>query len=155
MSTEGNPFLRWRRIPDDQTTTEGTTMNRTLRRTSGLAALALTATLGLAACSDDSGDSDSTATDTSSETTANPDPYGQCGWESTNKYYACAVDGAAPGTEDPDGISPIQCQGGLVEGGMCDPMGAPVDGIGCCTEDGVLFYCDQNTDTIVRQDCGQ
>ncbi|GAB6984215.1 fasciclin domain-containing protein [Nocardioides pyridinolyticus] len=38
-------------------------MNRSLRRTSGLAAFALAATLGLAACSDDSGD---TAADTSS-----------------------------------------------------------------------------------------
>ncbi len=40
-------------------------MNRSLRRTSGLAALALTATLGLAACSsDDSGDASATAGDT-------------------------------------------------------------------------------------------
>jgi uncharacterized surface protein with fasciclin (FAS1) repeats len=54
-------------MTDDQTTTEGTTMNRNLRRTSGLAALALAATMGLAACSDDSGDSGSTASDTSSE----------------------------------------------------------------------------------------
>jgi uncharacterized surface protein with fasciclin (FAS1) repeats len=56
----------------DQTTTEGTTMNRTLRRTSGLAALALTATVGLAACSSDSdsGDSGSTASDTSSDTSS-------------------------------------------------------------------------------------
>ena len=42
-------------------------MNRSLRRTSGLAALALVATLGLAACSDDSGDSGDTASDTTSE----------------------------------------------------------------------------------------
>lgn len=68
MSNEGNPFPGRRRITADQTTTEGTTMNRTLRRTSGLAALVLTATLGLAACSDDSDDSDTSATDTSSET---------------------------------------------------------------------------------------
>lgn len=40
-------------------------MNRSLRRTTGLAALALTATLGLAACSDD-GDSNDTASDSSS-----------------------------------------------------------------------------------------
>ncbi|MBA2954895.1 fasciclin domain-containing protein [Nocardioides sp. MAH-18] len=40
-------------------------MNRSLRRTTGLAALALTATLGLAACSDD-GDSNDTAADDSS-----------------------------------------------------------------------------------------
>ena len=43
-------------------------MNRSLRRTSGLAALVLTATLGLAACSDSSGDnaSDSSSSDMSS-----------------------------------------------------------------------------------------
>jgi uncharacterized surface protein with fasciclin (FAS1) repeats len=40
-------------------------MTRSLRRTTGLAALALTATLGLAACSDD-GDSNSSASDDSS-----------------------------------------------------------------------------------------
>ena len=40
-------------------------MTRSLRRTTGLAALALTATLGLAACSDD-GDSNDNATDSSS-----------------------------------------------------------------------------------------
>lgn len=45
-------------------------MNRTFRRTSGLAALALAATMGLAACSDDSGDSGSSATDTSSDTSS-------------------------------------------------------------------------------------
>jgi uncharacterized surface protein with fasciclin (FAS1) repeats len=45
---------------------EGTTMkHRSLRRTTGLAAIALTATLGLAACSSDSG-SDSNASDSTS-----------------------------------------------------------------------------------------
>ena len=47
-------------------------MNRSLRRTSGLAALALTATMGFAACSsDDSGGS--TASDTSSSTSSPSD----------------------------------------------------------------------------------
>lgn len=44
-------------------------MNRSLRRSSGIAALALVATFGLAACSDDSGSED-TASDTSSSTTS-------------------------------------------------------------------------------------
>lgn len=49
-------------------------MKRSLRRTTGLAALALTATLGLAACSDD-GDSDATASDDSSMSTeTSPSP---------------------------------------------------------------------------------
>ena len=42
-------------------------MNRSIRRTSGLAALALTATLGLAACSSDSSD---TASESDSPTAA-------------------------------------------------------------------------------------
>jgi len=70
MSPETNPFLCLRRMTDTQTTTEGTTMNRTLRRSSGIAALALVATVGLAACSDDSGDSGSTASDTSSDSSS-------------------------------------------------------------------------------------
>ena len=44
-------------------------MNRSLRRTTGLAALALTATLGLAACSDDGDSNDNTASDDSSMST--------------------------------------------------------------------------------------
>lgn len=44
-------------------------MKRPLRRTSGLAAIALLTTMGLAACSDDSG-SDDTASDTSSSSTS-------------------------------------------------------------------------------------
>lgn len=46
-------------------------MKRSLRRTTGLAALALTATLGLAACSDD-GDSNDTASDDSSQMSESP-----------------------------------------------------------------------------------
>lgn len=42
-------------------------MNRSIRRTSGLAALALAATMGLAACSSDSSDAGSSGTDTTSE----------------------------------------------------------------------------------------
>ncbi len=46
-------------------------MNRTLRRSSGLAALALVASIGLAACSDDSDDSSSGgSTDMNSDSTS-------------------------------------------------------------------------------------
>jgi uncharacterized surface protein with fasciclin (FAS1) repeats len=47
-------------------------MNRSLRRTTGLAALALVATCGLAACSDDSGSDDTASETTSSETSDAP-----------------------------------------------------------------------------------
>lgn len=56
-----NPAARLLRITPDKTTTgKAPPMNRSLRRTSGLAALALAATMGLAACS--GGDSAGSAT---------------------------------------------------------------------------------------------
>lgn len=48
-------------------------MTRTLRRTSGLAALVLTATIGLAACGSDSDDASSGGSDTSSSDTSSSD----------------------------------------------------------------------------------
>ncbi|MBL9103113.1 MAG: hypothetical protein JNL82_19360 [Myxococcales bacterium] len=101
-----------------------------------------------------------TATSESTLSTGEPEttggePYGQCGWESTNKYYACAADGATPGAEDPEGMDPIQCPDGLVEGGACSDANGPVNAIGCCTLTGELYYCDtQSTLTIIYQDCG-
>lgn len=47
-------------------------MNRSLRRSSGLAALALVATFGFTACSDDSGSDDAATDTTSSETSEAP-----------------------------------------------------------------------------------
>ena len=47
-------------------------MNRSLRRTSGLAALALTATLGLAACGDDGDSTDSSGSTSTSDSGSTP-----------------------------------------------------------------------------------
>ncbi len=94
---------------------------------------------------------------TTTSTTGEPSGFGNCGWVVRAKYYACAADGAVPGLVDPDGISPIACADNVVEGDACKDL-MPVDEIGCCTPDGVLFYCDTQTDpnapTVFRQECG-
>lgn len=74
--------------------------------------------------------------------TGEPSLFGKCGWVLRSKYYACDVDGGTPGLVDPDGISPIDCADGLVEGEPCDDRNGPVNGVGCCTPAGVLFFCD-------------
>lgn len=95
---------------------------------------------------------DTTATTDTTDTDGGA--YGQCGWNTPEKYYDCAASGGTPGLADPEGISPIECPDGLTEGAACTDDG-PVDSIGCCTPAGVLFFCDtQTTNTIYRQDCG-
>ena len=74
--------------------------------------------------------------------TGEPSLFGKCGWVLRSKYYACDVDGGTPGLIDPDGISPIDCADGLVEGDSCDDRNGRVNGVGCCTPTGVLFFCD-------------
>ena len=78
--------------------------------------------------------------------------YGMCGWLADPGYYDCASNGAEPGLE---GDTPIACPGGLVEG---EPCNGAVDEIGCCTLEGVNFFCDTQTDpnnpVIYRIDCG-
>lgn len=85
--------------------------------------------------------------------------YGNCGWkESDISYYSCTdEEGTVPGLEDPMGMYPIMCPEGLVAGDPCvDDM--PVSGVGCCTPEGHLFFCDADTNpdmpVIFEQDCG-
>jgi uncharacterized surface protein with fasciclin (FAS1) repeats len=67
-----NPARERHRTTRVPTSTEGNTMNRSLRRTTGLAALALTATFSFAACS--GSDSEGSATDdTSTSSTPSED----------------------------------------------------------------------------------
>ncbi|MBK7824630.1 hypothetical protein [Nannocystis sp.] len=97
---------------------------------------------------------DNTTTATTDNTTGGVSAYGKCGWNAENKYYACEPDGVA-GLEDPDGISPIACPDGLVEGEKCDEEGGPVKGVGCCTPEGTLYYCDSNDSlAIFKEECG-
>lgn len=66
-----------------------------------------------------------------------------CGWDGGNGYYACGSQG-----EDPRGINPIECPGGLVEGDPCDT----VRGIGCCDQNGDNWYCTEDQ-TLFLDDC--
>lgn len=102
---------------------------------------------------------DTTTVNETIETTADPDTttgvsmFGQCGWYDEEKYYDCAPP-AEPGLEDPEGISPIECPGGLAEGDPCTDDDGPVNSVGCCTPEGVLFFCDtQDTMAVYRVDC--
>jgi len=84
--------------------------------------------------------------------------YGMCGWVARENFYGCVnTDGAEPGAEDPAGIDPIDCAAGLVEGDPCTDKEGPVTSIGCCTPEGVLYFCDIEADepTIYRLDCDE
>jgi hypothetical protein len=99
---------------------------------------------------------DGTTTDaTTTDATTGQSGYGQCGWFAEDKYYACAADGAVASLEDPDGISPIACADGLAEGDKCTEEEGPVKGVGCCTPEGTLYYCDsEGANVVVKQECG-
>lgn len=94
-----------------------------------------------------------TTTEGTTDNTTGPVELG-CGWNARGNFYACAQDGGVPNLEDPDGISPIACDPGLVAGEKCSDEEGPVDGVGCCTPEGVLYFCDVEGDsTIFEQDC--
>ena len=98
---------------------------------------------------------DGTTTVATEATTGMGGAYGQCGWFAADKYYACSSDGAVASLEDPDGISAIACPDGLEEGGKCSEEEGPVKGVGCCTTEGVLYFCDsEGALTIIKQECG-
>lgn len=103
----------------------------------------------------DSGTTVNTSVGSDTETDTGGVLYGNCGWFAEEKYYSC--DGV-PGEVDPDGISPIACPDGLVNEAACDDESGPVKSEGCCTPEGVLFFCDTLTDPdapkIYEQDCG-
>lgn len=91
-------------------------------------------------------------TGTTTENTTGTVLYGNCGWyQDVESYYACEQDGGVPGAIDPMG-EPILCNPGLVAGEACSDDG-PVGNLGCCTEEGILFYCGQSS-KIIEQDCG-
>ncbi len=91
---------------------------------------------------------------TSGTTTGGVDP--GCGWYAADKYYDCVTEenGVVAGMEDPEMISPIACADDLAEGDKCDSDNGPVTKVGCCTPEGVLFYCeDEVSNSIVKIDC--
>ena len=91
--------------------------------------------------------------------------YGNCGWyadpeprnpDVEGNYYECAdaENGVVGGVSDPEGLSPIDCPADLVEGEKCDEDVGPVKGVGCCTPEGVLYFCDsEGSSSIVKIVC--
>lgn len=101
------------------------------------------------------------ATETTAETgntTGTPPLYGMCGWfESDVSYYACVEDGGVAAAEDPLMENAIACPEGAAAGDPCTVEEGPVTGVGCCTADGHLLFCDDtNPDmpVVFDQDCG-
>jgi hypothetical protein len=93
---------------------------------------------------------DATTDGTTTNTTGPFEP--GCGWAVRGNYYACAPEGE-PGLEDPDMIDPIACKGNLMADEPCSDMDGPVNSIGCCTPEGVLYFCDAGS--IFEQDCNE
>jgi hypothetical protein len=75
------------------------------------------------------------------------DPAGGCGWDAEQTFpgYYCGGSG-----EDPDGMFPLTCPDGLVEG---DPCGEVISGVGCCDANGDNWYCGEG-DIITLIPCG-
>lgn len=89
---------------------------------------------------------------TTDGTTGGGGDFGNCGWNAEAKYYACPADGGVPSMSDPDNISPIACPDVLpAEGEKCDEESS-VTGVGCCTPQGVNYYCAEGAISI--EDCG-
>ncbi|MDC0670577.1 hypothetical protein [Nannocystis radixulma] len=86
-----------------------------------------------------------TSTSVDPETTGTP--YGNCGWDGANAFYACGFMG-----EDPGGTNPIDCPPDVMEGAPCDETTA-VNGIGCCTLNGDNYYCSAEN-TVFLASCG-
>lgn len=92
--------------------------------------------------------------------------YGNCGWyadpeprnpDVEGNYYECAdaENGVVGGVSDPEGLAPIDCPADIEEGGKCDEDVGPVKGVGCCTPEGILYFCDsEDTSSIQKVDCG-
>jgi hypothetical protein len=76
-----------------------------------------------------------------------------CGWNDRGNYYACAADGGTPGLEDPEMIDPIMC-GEDVMGGVACMDDLPVSDIGCCTPEGVLYFCTEEG-MVFEQNCNE
>lgn len=97
-----------------------------------------------------------TGATTSEETTSGSDSstgddYGLCGWNPDKNYYACMSDGGIPGMIDSD--HPIDCPPGVTKGDPCTEDGE-INNYGCCTPEGVLYYCEiTETNKVIETDC--
>lgn len=76
--------------------------------------------------------------------------YGNCGWVDEG-YYACGANG---GVEDPEMKDMIACPDGVEEGAKCTEEMGPVKAVGCCTPEGVNYYCDSEESMMIFvEDC--
>jgi len=77
--------------------------------------------------------------------------YGNCGWVDEG-YYACGANG---GVEDPEMKDMIACPDGVEESAKCTEEMGPVKAVGCCTPEGVNYYCDIDESMMIFvEDCG-
>lgn len=74
-----------------------------------------------------------------------------CGWGATQdpevpEGYVCGGDG-----EDPEEMFPIACPEGLEEGMRCEGL----TGVGCCDEEGNVWFCweEGGNQTVVKEAC--
>ncbi|PRP90515.1 hypothetical protein ENSA5_64300 [Enhygromyxa salina] len=98
----------------------------------------------------DPGDGDGDDTTGDGDGDGDGDTGALCGWVSDVDPvgYYCGGEG-----EDPDGVNPIGCPEGLVDG---DPCPEGLTGAGCCDADGNNWYCGtvDDTDITVLELCG-
>jgi len=125
----------------NETTTAATATDTTATEP---AATTSTATTSAATTSQD------TDTDTDTDTTGD---YGLCGWKpSPANYYACEKDGGKPGMTNRE--HPIDCPPNVMKGDPCTEDGE-VNNYGCCTPEGVLYYCEiTESFEVIEIDCG-
>ncbi len=101
----------------------------------------------------ESTDGTSTSVTSESSETTETGGHGLCGWNPDQSYYACEKDGGVPGTVDPMG-EPIDCPPDVMAGADCTEDG-PVNNFGCCTPEGVLYYCEiVEMNKVLEIDCG-
>lgn len=101
----------------------------------------------------ESTDGTSTSVTSESSETTETGGHGLCGWNPDQNYYACDKDGGVPGTVDPMG-EPIDCPPDVMAGADCTED-SPVNNFGCCTPEGVLYYCEiVKMNKVVETDCG-
>ncbi|HEY0138630.1 MAG TPA: hypothetical protein VGB85_31315, partial [Nannocystis sp.] len=101
-----------------------------------------------------SDDTDGTTQGTLDTETTGGGLYGNCGWNVVG-YYACVDKGGVAGTEDPLMKDEIACPQNIMEGAACNDMGmGGIGSVGCCTPEGVNFFCDvEDTKKVFRDDC--